>query len=213
MNAGPPATATTGFSAPGPGAYAGSHGSSASAGAVRASASSASRSHPARTRSPMARTASTASLCRSATGTRPRCREGVATCGARRITPSTGSPDSSSASRNSASCRSDATLFRITPPIRTSGSHEANPWTRAATDRDCEEASTTSTTGAFSSLATCAVDASSPCPEAPSYSPITPSTTARSHPADPCAKSGATRSVPHMYASRFRPGRPVAREW
>ncbi|CAM5692557.1 hypothetical protein SBADM41S_01890 [Streptomyces badius] len=71
--------------------------------------------------------ASTASLCRSATGTRPRCREGVATCGARRITPSTGSPDSSSASRNSASCRSDATLFRITPPIRTSGSHEGEP--------------------------------------------------------------------------------------
>lgn len=190
-----------------------SHAASGRAGAVRASAISASRSHPARTRSPIAATASTASDPRSATGTSPRWREGVATCGARRSTPRTGSPDSSNASRSSASCRSEATLFRITPPIRTSGSQEANPCTRAATERDCEEASTTSTTGARSSFATCAVDASSPWPEAPSYSPITPSTTARSHPADPCANSGAIRSVPHMYASRLRPGRPVASEW
>lgn len=106
-----------------------------------------------------------------------------------------------------------ATLLRITPPIRTSGSHEANPCTSAATDRDCDEASTTSTTGARSTLATCAVDASSPWPAAPSYNPITPSTTARSQPCAPCANSGATSSVPHMNASRFRPGRPVASAW
>ncbi len=104
-------------------------------------------------------------------------------------------------------------MFRITPPIRTCVSHEAKPCTRAATDRDCDDASTTSTTGARSSFATWAVDASSPCPDAPSYSPITPSTTARSHPSAPCANSGAISSGPHMYASRLRPGRPVASVW
>ena len=104
-------------------------------------------------------------------------------------------------------------MFRITPPIRTSGSQDAKPCTSAATDRDCDDASTTSTTGARSSFATCAVDASSPCPAAPSYSPITPSTTAMSHPRAPCANSGATSSGPHRYASRFRPTRPVASAW
>ena len=83
----------------------------------------------------------------------------------------------------------------------TSGSQDAKPCTSAATDRDCEEASTTSTTGARSSFATCAVDDSSPMPEAPSNSPITPSTTARSAPAAPCRNSGAIRSGPHRYAS------------
>ncbi len=111
------------------------------------------------------------------------------------------------------SCRSDPTLFRITPPSRTCGSNEAKPCTSAATDRDCDDASTTSTTGARSSFATCAVDASSPRPAAPSYNPITPSTRARSHPAAPCANSGATSSGPHMNASRLRPGRPVASAW
>ncbi len=106
-----------------------------------------------------------------------------------------------------------ATLLRITPPIRTSGSQDANPCTSAATDRDCDDASTTSTTGALSSFATCAVDASSPWSAAPSYRPMTPSTTARSQPRDPCRKSGATSPVPHMYASRLRPGRPVASAW
>ncbi len=101
-------------------------------------------------------------------------------------------------------------MFRITPPTRTSGSQLTKPCTSAATDRDCDDASTTSTTGARSSFATCAVDASSPSPAAPSNSPITPSTTAMSHPSAPCANSGAISSAPHRYASRFRPTRPVA---
>ncbi|MGX1121422.1 hypothetical protein RKD37_006785 [Streptomyces ambofaciens] len=88
-------------------------------------------------------------------------------------------------------------MFRITPPIRTSGSQLTNPCTSAATDRDCDDASTTSTTGARNSFATCAVDASSPSPAAPSYSPITPSTTAMSHPRAPCRNSGPTSSGPH----------------
>lgn len=132
---------------------------------------------------------------------------------ARRTTPSTGVPADSSASRSSSSCRSEATLLRITPPTRTCGSQETNPCTSAATDRDCDEASTTSTTGARSSFATWAVEASSPSPAAPSYIPITPSTTARSQPRAPCANSGPTSSGPHRYASRLRPTRPVASEW
>ncbi len=178
VNAGPPATATTGRpygAAPLPGlcpgpraSNAGDHGSPDSGGAVRASAISASRSQPARTCSASAATAASASACRSATGTSPRWREGVATCGARRRTPSTGIPASSRASRSITSCRSEPTLFRITPPSRTCGSKDAKPCTSAATDRDCEDASTTSTTGARSSFATCAVDASSPRPAAPS---------------------------------------------
>lgn len=145
----------------------------------------------------MAATASTAAARRSATGTSPRCRDGVSTWATRRSTPSTGTPADSSASRNNSSCRSEATLFRITPPIRTCGSQEANPCTSAATDRDCDEASTTRTTGARRSFATCAVEASSPSPAAPSNIPITPSITAMSHPCAPCANNGPTRSGPH----------------
>ncbi|GAA3108459.1 hypothetical protein GCM10020254_63060 [Streptomyces goshikiensis] len=180
MKAAPPATAITGRP-PGlrPGSRAsnageaeiagsGDQASQASGGAVRARASRASRSQPARTWSARAATEDTASARRSATGTSPRCRDGAATCGARRRTPRTGIPASSSASRSIASCRSEPTLFKITPPSRTWGSKEAKPCTSAATDRDCDEASTTSTTGARSSFATCAVDASSPRPAAPS---------------------------------------------
>jgi len=75
------------------------------------------------------------------------------------------------------------------------------------------DASTTSTTGARSSLATCAVEASSPRPDAPSNSPITPSTTATSAPAPPWRASGAISSGPERNASRFRPGRPAASAW
>ncbi|CAM5487532.1 hypothetical protein SGRIM128S_07490 [Streptomyces griseomycini] len=50
-------------------------------------------------------------------------------------------------------------------------SQDANPCTSAATDRDCDDASTTSTTGARSSFATCAVDASSPSPGRPVVQP------------------------------------------
>ncbi len=138
----------------------------------------------------------------------------MSTACARRTAPSTGTPEPSSrASRSSVSCRSEATLLRITPARRTCGSQDAKPCTSAATDRDCEEASTTSTTGARSSFATCAVDASSPRPAAPSYRPITPSTTATSAPAAPCANSGATSSGPLIQASRLRPGRPAASAW
>ncbi len=162
----------------------------------------------------MSATARRASAERSTAGISPRCREGVATAAERRTEPSTGTPEPSSrAWRSSSSCRSEATRLRITPASRTSGSQEAKPCTSAATDRDCEEASTTSTTGARSSFDTCAVDASSPRPDAPSNSPITPSTTATSAPAAPCRKSGAIRSGPHMKASRLRPGRPAARPW
>lgn len=93
----------------------------------------------------------------------------MATEAVRRTEPSTGTPEPSSrASRSSSSCRSEATRLRITPARRTSGSQDAKPCTSAATERDCEEASTTSTTGALRILATCAVDASSPRPAAPS---------------------------------------------
>jgi hypothetical protein len=95
----------------------------------------------------------------------------------------------------------------------TSGSKLTKPWTRAATDLAIAEASTTSSTGACSSFATWAVEASSPLPLAPSNMPMTPSTIARSAPEAPCANSGAIRSGPDMKASRLRPGRPVARAW
>ena len=162
----------------------------------------------------MSATALSASAERSTAGISPRWRDGVATAAERRSAPSTGTPEPSSrASRSSCSCRSEATRLRITPASRTRGSQDAKPCTSAATERDCEEPSTTSTTGARSSLATCAVEASSPRPEAPSNRPMTPSTTATSAPAAPCRNSGAIRSGPHMKASRLRPGRPAASAW
>ncbi len=76
-------------------------------------------------------------------------------------------------------------------------------------------ASTTSTTGAPSSAATCAVDPDAGLapdgPIRPSNSPITPSTTAMSAPAAPCAYSGPIRFSPTNTGSRLRPGRPAAR--
>ncbi len=71
----------------------------------------------------------------------------------------------------------------------------------------------TSSTGASSSLATCAVEASSPRPDAPSNSPMTPSMTAMSAPAAPWRASGAMSSGPDRNASRLRPGRPLASAW
>jgi hypothetical protein len=100
-----------------------------------------------------------------------------------------------------------------TPPSRSSGSNVAKPWTIAPTERAIALASTTSTTGACNSLATCAVEASSPPPDAPSKRPITPSTTTRSAPAAPWRASGAISSVPDRNASRLRPGRPQASRW
>lgn len=102
VKAAPPATATTGLS--GVAATSGGlHASVASGGAVRASASNPSRSQPSRTIVADARTESTASVLRSATGTRPKWRDGVATWGARRRDPYTGTPTSSMASRSSSS--------------------------------------------------------------------------------------------------------------
>ena len=99
-----------------------------------------------------------------------------------------------SAARSTASCRSLPTRLSTTPTTRTAGSNERKPCSSAATLRDCPRQSTTSTTGAPSSPATCAVE---PCPSArrPSKSPITPSTTATSAPAAPCRNSGAIRSL------------------
>ena len=87
MNAEPPATATTGRRVP-PGSRRPDvdrrrrpTAARPAAARDRASASSASRSQPARTCSAIAATAATASARRSATGTRPRWRDGVSTCG------------------------------------------------------------------------------------------------------------------------------------
>ncbi len=101
----------------------------------------------------------------------------------------------------------------MTPATSTSGSNVAYPCTIAATERAIAAASTTSTIGARSSLATCAVEASSPRPEAPSKSPMTPSTIATSAPALPWRNSGAISSGPLRNASRLRPGRPLASAW
>ena len=111
--------------------------------------------------------------------------------------------------------------MKITPAMRVRGSNVAKPWTSAATDDPTPDASTTSTTGAASNRATCAVDAKSPPtgdpgPLAPSKSPITPSITATSAGfgvVAPCRNSVAMRSSPTSHGSRLRPGRPAARAW
>jgi len=121
-------------------------------------------------------------------------------------------PIAAMAPRRISSCRAEPTRFKITAARRTAGSNDANPDTRAATDRPCAEASTTSTTGAPSSPATCAVDPSAVAPR-PSNSPMTPSMTAMSAPAAPRENSGAIVPAPHSTGSRFRAGRPVASAW
>ena len=105
-----------------------------------------------------------------------------------------------------------------TPAIRVAGSNVANPCTVAAIDRAAPAAVTTSTTGARSSRATCAVLARSPRPVTPSNRPMTPSITLMSaDPAPtalaPCRNSGAIKSSPVSHGSRLRPGRPVAAAW
>jgi WS/DGAT/MGAT family acyltransferase len=126
--------------------------------------------------------------------------------------PSTGNPTSTTAARSTSSCRGLPTRLRTTPATRTAGSKERNPCSSAARLRDCPRTSTTSTTGAPSSPATCAVDPAPSCSR-PSNRPITPSTTAISAPAAPCRASGRIRSSPTSTGSRLRPGRPVASAW
>jgi len=150
---------------------------------------------------------------RSETGTRPRWRSGAAIRSSRRSAPSTGTPSGSTASRRICSWTSEPIRLKITPATSSSGSKLRKPWTIAAAERAIAEPSTTSTTGARSSFATCAVEASSPRPVAPSNSPITPSITATSASAAPWRKSGAISSAPARNASRLRPGRPDASAW
>jgi hypothetical protein len=106
--------------------------------------------------------------------------------------------------------------LKITPPSQTRGSKVANPCSTAPADALIPAASTTSTTGAPSSRATCAVDAKSPRLDAPSNSPITPSTTAMpagTGVAAPRANIGTIWSSPTSHGSRLRPGRPAASAW
>ena len=101
----------------------------------------------------------------------------------------------------------------MTPASRTRVSYEANPSTVAATLRDAAEASTTRTTGASISRATCAVEAYPSVPKAPSKRPITPSMTAMSAPEEPWRSNGISLSSPCRNGSRLRAGRPVASAW
>ncbi len=153
---------------------------SGSAPAVRASRSTASRSTPPATIAVSAPTAAAASPPSSAAGMSPRCRDGTASWSRRRITPRTGTPAAPAASRSSCSWCAEPTLLKITPPSGSRGSKVAKPCSRAAADELTPAASTTSTIGAPSSRATCAVDAKSPRPDAPSNRPITPSMIAMS---------------------------------
>ena len=153
---------------------------------------------------------------RSAAGTRPRCRDGASMPASRGSTPRTGIPVASRAATTSSEWRTDPALFKITPEMRVSGSKVCRPCTQAAAVRDTWEMSSTSTTGAAITRATCAVEAQPSAPMRPSKSPITPSTTATSAgvgTAQPCSSSGTSWSSPHRNGSRLRPGRPVARAW
>ncbi len=155
---------------------------------------------------------STASRC-STTGTSPRCRSRQASSSARASTPSTGMPIGASASRSIDSCAGLPTRFSTTPATRTDSSNVVYPCTSAATEPLIADASTTRRTGASRSRATCAVLAGLPASSAPSNMPMTPSTTSTSAPLAAFAARGAIRSSPQIHASRFRPGRPVARAW
>ena len=100
--------------------------------------------------------------------------------------------------------------------MRVAGSKVAKPCSRAATDALTPDASTTSTTGARSSRATCAVEAKSSRSDAPSNRPITPSMTAMSATVGvlaPWANIAPIRSSPTSQGSRLRPGRPAASAW
>ena len=77
-----------------------------------------------------------------------------------------GIPRGSRASRSIVSWDVEPTRFRTTPATLTFGSNVEYPWTIAATERDIALASTTRTMGAWSSLATWAVEARSPPPSA-----------------------------------------------
>jgi hypothetical protein len=106
--------------------------------------------------------------------------------------------------------------LKITPPSGLRASNVAKPCKRAAADELTPAASTTSTIGAPSSRATCAVDAKSPRPDAPSNRPITPSMTATSAGtgvAAPWLNIGTIWSSPTSHGSRLRPGRPAASAW
>jgi hypothetical protein len=130
----------------------------------------------------------------------------------RRRTPRMGIPSGLRASRSMVSWTLEPTRLRTTPATLTFGSNVVYPWTMAATERDIALASTTSTTGASSSLATWAVEARSP-PPLPSKRPMTPSITAMSAPRAPWVKRGPMRPEPERNASRLRPGLPAARVW
>ncbi len=112
-------------------------------------------------------------------------------------------------------------MLKMTPPMRVRGSKVAKPCKRAAAEAAIPPASTTSTIGAPSSRATCAVEAKVPPSrtepsDAPSNKPITPSMTAMSAGTGvraPCANIGATWSSPTSQGSRLRPGRPAASAW
>ena len=185
VKAAPPAMATTGGGASKGGTTAaGSQAGAARSGARRARVSRASRSQEAAIRSPSWVIAWAATAVRSAAGIRPRWRDGVVIASVRLIAPRTAIPDSVSACLSSRSCRSDPTRFKITPATSIRWSKAAKPAARAATERPVLAASMTSSTGAPSSRATCAVE---PKPgswpgtvtgSAPSNRPITPSMTA-----------------------------------
>ena len=103
--------------------------------------------------------------------------------------------------------------FTITPATRSAGSKVSKPRTTAAALRAWAQASSTSTTGAPSHFATCAVDPSSLVGSKPSKQPMTPSTTTTSAPVACPATHASTRSRPHIQPSRLYDGRPLARAW
>ena len=83
----------------------------------------------------------------------------------------------------------------------------------AAAERASADASITSTTGAPSHLASCAVEPASVEPSRPSNSPMTPSTTATSAQATARWNAPSTCSRLSIQVSRLMEGRPVAAMW
>src|SRR2546427_1388115 len=101
----------------------------------------------------------------------------------------------------------------MTPARSSAGSKPSKPRTTAAALRADAQASTTTTAGAPSPVATAAVEPAALLPSMPSKHRITPSTTARCASWDWRATQARTASRPHIQPSRLCDGRPVASAW
>ena len=104
------------------------------------------------------------------------------------------------------------TRLNTAPARRRPGSKSRKPCTVAAMLRAESQQSMTSTTGASSHLATCAVLPSSVRPSVPSNRPPAPSTTATSASSQPRRYARARPARPRIQGSRLYVARPQARQ-